>query len=55
MTFGVLAILTLTSGIAWKERGKLISQNERLRRELTRARMADACRLASAGDYADPH
>lgn len=31
MTFGVLSILTLSQGLAWKERARLIAENERLR------------------------
>jgi hypothetical protein len=31
MTFGVLAILTLSTGIAWKERVQLLAENERLK------------------------
>jgi hypothetical protein len=54
MTFGLLGILTLTSGISWKERGRLISENQRLHWELTQARIAEPCRLAAAKDCADP-
>ena len=53
MTFGVLAILTLASGISWKERGRLVSENQRLHWELTRARMVDACELATAESGVD--
>ena len=53
MTFGVLAILALASGISWKERSQLISRNERLQWELTQARMADSDRLATAEYSAD--
>ena len=31
MTFAVLAILTLTTGLAWKERARLLAENERMR------------------------
>ena len=34
MTFGVLAILTLTTGLAWKERARLIADNERLQQQV---------------------
>ena len=54
MTFGVLGILTLTSGISWKERGRLVSENQRLHWELTQVRAAEACRVAAADNYAEP-
>ena len=53
MTFGMRGILTLTSGITWKERGRLISENQRLSGELTRARMAELCQLAAAANGSD--
>ena len=31
MTFALLAILTLTTGLAWKERSRLVTENEELR------------------------
>jgi len=31
MTFALLAILTLTTGLAWKERARLLADNERMR------------------------
>jgi hypothetical protein len=37
MTFGVLAILTLSSGLAWRERTRLISDNERLQQQVAAA------------------
>ena len=30
MTFAVLAILTLTTSLAWKERARLLAENQRL-------------------------
>jgi hypothetical protein len=52
MTFGVLGILTIASGISWKERGRLISENERLQTQLLQARIADSHQLVTA-DSAD--
>jgi hypothetical protein len=34
MTFGVLAILTLSQGLAWKERARLLGENDQLRRQI---------------------
>lgn len=52
MTFGVLGILTIASGISWKERGRLISENERLQSELLQAQIADSHQLVTV-DPAD--
>lgn len=47
MTFGVLAILTLATGISWKERSQIIARNQQLRAEL--ARLApDGYKLAAS-------
>jgi hypothetical protein len=37
MTFGVLATLTLSTGVAWKERTRLIAENAHLQAQLTHA------------------
>jgi hypothetical protein len=37
MTFGLLAILTLSTGLAWRERAQLIADNESLQRQVAAA------------------
>jgi Mg2+/citrate symporter len=37
MTFGVLAILTLSTSLAWRERARLIAENERLQQQVAAA------------------
>jgi hypothetical protein len=34
MTFALLAILTLTTGMAWKERSRLVAENTELRERM---------------------
>ena len=34
MTFGVLAVFTLSVSITWKERSRLIAENQQLREEV---------------------
>jgi hypothetical protein len=45
MTFGILGLFTLATGISWKERTKIIAHNQRLQAELTR--LAPAAYLAA--------
>ena len=48
MTFGVLAILTLTTGISWKERARIITHNQQLQAEL--ARLTPEYKLAASDE-----
>jgi hypothetical protein len=47
MTFGVLGILTLTTGISWKERAQIMACNQELRAELSRL-APDGYKLAAS-------
>lgn len=50
MTFAVLAIITLSSGIAWKERAQLIAEKEELNQEIQLFRYLNAQLESVNGD-----